>query len=110
MIQIVSMYHGAEAAERAEAEFDRIHIHHERPSDVPRIELDRSLLKADGTIWIVDLLQASGLVDSRGEAKRLIRQGGVRVNEARIDSQDVDVPFESGLLLQVGKRAFVECV
>ena len=108
--EIVQIYHGARAADRAEAEFDRIHIHHERPSDVPRIALDRSLLKDDGTIWIVDLLQASGLVGSRAEAKRLIQQGGVRVNEQKIDSQDVDVPFEGGLLLQVGKRSFVEWV
>jgi len=106
--EIVTMYHSAEAAADAEAEFDRIHIHGERPSDVPQVELDRSLLKGDGTIWIVDLLQASGLVSSRGEAKRLIQQGGVKVNEKKIDSQDLDVPFEPPVLIQVGKRSFAE--
>jgi len=106
--EIVSMYHDAEAAEAAEAEFDRIHIRHERPTDVPQIELDRALLKEDGTIWIIDLLQASGLLGSRGEAKRLIQQGGVKVNEEKVDSQDLDVPFEPPVLVQVGKRAFVE--
>ncbi len=108
--EIVRMYHGAEAAERAEAEFDRVHIHHERPTDVPQIELDRSLLKDDGTIWIIDLLQTSGLVSSRGEAKRLIKQGGVRVNEEKVDSQDLDVPFAPPVLVQVGKRSFAEIV
>ena len=106
--EIVSMYHDAEAAEAAEAEFDRIHIRHERPTDVPQIKLDRALLKEDGTIWIIDLLQASGLVGSRGEAKRLIQQGGVKVNEEKVDSQDLDVPFDPPVLVQVGKRAFVE--
>jgi tyrosyl-tRNA synthetase len=107
---LVGKYHGAEAASAAEAEFDRIHIHHERPSEVERVTLDRSLLKEGGTIRIVDLLQASGLVSSRGEAKRVIQQGGVRVNEERVDSPDADVLFTPPMLVQVGKRSFVELV
>ncbi len=108
--EIVSMYHDSDAANAAEAAFDRIHVHRERPTDVPEVALDRSLLKDDGTIWIVDLLQASGLVGSRGEAKRLIQQGGVKVNEEKVDSQDLDVPFDPPVLVQVGKRSFVELV
>jgi tyrosyl-tRNA synthetase len=107
---LVRMYHGDEAASAAEAEFDKIHIHHERPSDVPRVTLDRTQLKEDGTIWIIDLLQASGLVGSRSEAKRVIQQGGVRVNEERIDSPEADVRFATPTLVQVGKRSFVELV
>jgi len=108
--EIVAMYHSAEAAAAAEGEFDRIHVRHERPSEVPQVELDRSLLKEDGTIWILDLLQVSGLVGSRGEAKRLIQQGGVKVNEEKVDSQDLDVLFDPPVLIQVGKRAFAELV
>ncbi|MFC2077605.1 tyrosine--tRNA ligase [Candidatus Bipolaricaulota bacterium] len=108
--EIVTMYHSAEDAAAAEAEFDRIHVRHERPSEVPQVGLDRSLLKDDGTIWILDLLQASGLVGSRGEAKRLIQQGGVKVSEEKVDSQDFDVPFDPPVLVQVGKRAFAELV
>jgi len=107
---LVSKYHGANAAGTAEEEFDRIHVHHERPSEVERVALDRALLKEGGAIWIVDLLQASGLVSSRGEAKRLIQQGGVRVNDQRIDSPDLDVRFEPPMLVQVGKRWFAELV
>jgi tyrosyl-tRNA synthetase len=106
--EIVGMYHDAAAAESAESEFDRIHVRHERPTEIPQIEFDRSLLKEDGSIWIIDLLQASGLVSSRGEAKRVIAQGGVKVNEERIGSQDLDVPFDPPVLVQVGKRSFVE--
>ena len=108
--EIVTMYHDADAAQAAEAEFDRIHVRHERPSDVPQISLDRTLLKDDGTVWVIDLLQASGLVESRGEAKRLIAQGGVRINEEKIVSADLDVPFDPPLLVQVGKRSFAELV
>ena len=108
--EIVSMYHDTDAAKSAELEFDRIHIHHDRPTDIPQLSLDRALLKDDGTIWVIDLLQASGLVSSRGEAKRLIQQGGVRVNEEKVDSPDLDLPFAAPMLVQVGKRSFVELV
>ncbi len=108
--EIVSMYHDPAAAEAAEEEFDRIHVHRGRPSEIDRIPLDRSLVKDDGTIWIVDLLQASGLVGSRGEAKRLIAQGGVQINDERVASQDLDVPFDPPVLVQVGKRSFAELI
>ncbi|MCX6091403.1 MAG: tyrosine--tRNA ligase [Candidatus Bipolaricaulota bacterium] len=107
---LVLKYHGQDAAVAAEEEFDRIHIQHERPIEVRQLTLDQSLLKEGGTIWIIDLLQASGLVASRSEAKRVIQQGGVRVNEERIESPDVDVPFAPPVLVQVGKRSFVELV
>jgi tyrosyl-tRNA synthetase len=108
--RIVAMYHGDVEAEAAEAEFDRIHVHHERPTEVPQRRLDRSKLKDGSKIWIIDLLEASGLVSSRGEAKRMILQGGVRVGEERVQSADLDLEFLPPLLVQVGKRGFVEMV
>jgi len=107
---IVGMYHSEAEAQEAESEFDCVHVRHERPTDVPQIELDRSLLKEGDVIWVIDLLQASGLVASRGEAKRLIKQGGVKINEEKVDSQDLDIPFAPPILVQVGKRAFAEIV
>ncbi|MFC2106363.1 tyrosine--tRNA ligase [Candidatus Bipolaricaulota bacterium] len=92
-LELVTMYHSAEDAKEAEEEFDRIHIRHERPSEVPQVSLDRSLPKEDHSIWIIDLLAASGLVSSRGEAKRLIQQGGVKINDERVTSPDIDIPF-----------------
>lgn len=106
--ELVAMYHSEEQARAAEDAFDRVHIRHERPSNVQQVSLDRSLLKAGESIWIVDLLQASGLVDSRSQAKRLIQQGGVRIAEERVTSPDIDVTFSPPLLVQVGKRSFVE--
>ena len=77
---------------------------------MPQVTIDRSYVKADGTIWVVDLVAATGLVKSRSAAKRVIAQGGVRINEARVDSVDLDIPFDPPLLVQVGKRSFVEAV
>jgi len=108
--EIVSIYHDKDAAMAAQEEFDRVHIQHERPSEVPQVQIDRTLIKEGGAIWIVDLLQASSLVKSRGEAKRLIAQGGVKINDERISSADLDLPFNPPILIQVGKRAFAEAV
>ena len=108
--ELVTMYHSAEDAAAAEDEFDRIHIRHERPTDVPQVSLDRTLLKEDGDVWIVDLLQGSGLVESRSQAKRLIQQGGVKINDEKVVSIEVNIPFDPPITLQVGKRAFAELI
>lgn len=108
--EIVTMYHSAEDAIAAEDEFDRIHIRHERPTDVPQVSLDQSLLKEDGSVWIIDLLQNSGLVESRSQAKRLIQQGGVKINDEKASSVDMDVPFDPPVMIQIGKRSFVELI
>ncbi len=108
--ELVRMYHGEAEADAAREEFDRVYVRHEQPSDTPRVKIDRALVKEDGTIWILDLLEASGLVRSRGEAKRLIAQGGVRVNEARVEGVDLDLRFTPPLLIQVGKHLFTEAV
>jgi tyrosyl-tRNA synthetase len=108
--ELVTMYHSTEDARAAEEAFDRVHIRHERPESVPQVKLDRSLLKGGGTVWVIDLLQASGLVESRSQAKRMIDQGGVKVGDERVTSPDLDVLFDPPLLLQVGKRSFVELV
>jgi len=109
-LEIVAHYHDEKLALAAQEEFDRIHIQHARPSDVPQVKIDRELLKDGNVIWVISLLQGSGLVKSRSEAKRLITQGGVRVNEERITSPDLELPFEPPMLIQVGKRSFAEAI
>jgi tyrosyl-tRNA synthetase len=107
---IVTQYHDIDAANAAEQEFDRIHIQHERPSEIDKVKIARELLKDGNRIWVITLLEASGLVKSRGEAKRLISQGGVRINNERILSADLEISFDPPMLIQVGKRLFVEAV
>ena len=105
---LVARYHSDDEAVIAEEEFDRIHIRHERPSDVEQRQLEREAVKEDGTVWIVDLLERSGLVASRGEAKRLIKQGGIRIQEQVVTDVNADLVFSPPMLVQVGKRKFVE--
>jgi len=61
-------------------------------------------------VWIIDLLQGSGLVESRSQAKRLIQQGGVKINDEKVLSVDVDIPFDPPVMVQVGKRSFAELI
>jgi tyrosyl-tRNA synthetase len=106
--EIVKLYHGEEAARTATEEFERIFSRGERPQDVPKVAIAQSQLQPEGTIWIVDLLQASGLVSSRSDARRLIDQGAVELDGQKIDSAQTDIQIKSGMLLRVGKHRFVE--
>lgn len=108
--EIVTMYHSADEAIVAQEEFDRVHIRHERPTQIDQVAIDRNLLKDGVRIWVIDLLEGSGLVASRSEAKRLISQGGVRINDERVASVDLELEFTPPLVIQVGKRSFVEAI
>jgi tyrosyl-tRNA synthetase len=98
---IVARSWGEEAADKAEAHFTRVVRRHEAPEDVPEVALP------DGDPVHLPALMVDALgVGSTSEARRLIQQGGVKVNGAPADA--VDVPRErlNGALLQVGKRRF----
>lgn len=103
---IVARYHSQEAADRALEEFERVFARKERPTDIPKLSLDRSALKPDGTIWIVDLI--APLTKSRSEAKRLIEQGAVELDGRKITQFDQSVLVKDGALLRIGKHTFAE--
>jgi len=99
--EIVSIFHGDEAAEEAEAHFRRVFQEGKLPSEMPSYSLK-------GPRSIVDLLVETGMAGSKSEARRLIRQGGVRLNGEKVmDVGRVVLPAEEQVL-QVGKRKFVK--
>jgi hypothetical protein len=83
-----------------EAQFSR----GEMPSEIPEVEIDMH------AIALVDLLVTTQLAVSKGEARRLIEQGGVRINEVKKTDVAEIVPIESGTVVQVGPRKFVKIV
>jgi tyrosyl-tRNA synthetase len=100
---IVSRFHGEAAAQAAEADFDRRFVAHEVPDDVP----DHVVHATDGTVHLPAVV-ADAFGRSRSEARRLIAQGGVRLDGAALGAGDVDLAPErvDGAVLQVGKRQF----
>jgi tyrosyl-tRNA synthetase len=58
----------------------------------------------------VDLMAAAKLVPSKSQARRLIKQGGVRLDGERVESADFAVPARAGAVLRVGKRRFLRLV
>ncbi len=105
---IVSLYHGDDAAVPAEEEFDRIFAKGGLPDEIPEPDV---VLKGrpgeEGGAWIVALLTGAGLTKSNGEARRLIKQGGIRLDGVAVTDVDSKVSLDRPHLLQVGKRRFV---
>lgn len=99
--EIVSIFHGDEAAEQAAKDAGRMH-EGSAPSDAPTFSLSDPM-------GLLDLMVDSGLVRSKGEARRLIKQGGVRLDGEQIRELDYALDPGSGIerVLQVGKRKFL---
>jgi tyrosyl-tRNA synthetase len=99
---VVRRSHGEEAAERAEAHFTRVVREGEAPEDVPEADVPR-----DDPVHLPALLVELFRISSTSEARRLIAQGGVKLEGSVVS--DLDVPRASleGALLQAGKRQFV---
>ena len=100
---IVERFHGADAARRAEEHFDRVHVAREAPDDLE----EASFTAGNGTVHLPALI-AEAFGGSRSEARRMLAQGGVRLDGDPVgpDEQDVDAERLDGAVLQVGKRRF----
>ncbi len=96
--EIVTLYHSIDAADMAENRFKQVFQKKEIPENMPEFKITSSNL--------VDALAISGLVSSKSEARRLIRQGGVKVNGETVNNQDYLLPTEGKQTVKVGKRRF----
>jgi tyrosyl-tRNA synthetase len=103
--RLTDRFHGEGAGAEAEARFDQIHVRGEIPEDVRTVLVQAG---PEGTVHLPALL-ASEFEISSSEARRLIGQGGVRVDGEVVDGDafDVDAAELDGKVLQVGKRRFV---
>jgi tyrosyl-tRNA synthetase len=100
---LVERFHGPEAAEAAEAAFDRVHVQHAIPDDVPEVAVSAT----DAVVHIPGLLAAAFGV-STSEARRALAQGGVRLDGEVLSGEPLDRPADelNGRVLQLGKRRF----
>ncbi len=97
--EIVTIYHGASEAEAAEAEFVKVFQEQGKPDQMKEYKLE------DGQT-VLDVLEAAGLVGSRSEARRMIQQGAVKLDDQKLD--DPHAAFPGKGVLQVGKRRFMQ--
>lgn len=102
--ELITRYHSEEAAENAEHHFDTVFVRKDVPDEIPeyRLTVESSL---------VDVLFESGQVASKGEARRLIRQGAVRLDGTPCEDTDHRLmPEDEGLVIKIGKRRFVRII
>jgi tyrosyl-tRNA synthetase len=99
---IVAQFHGADAARAAEAEFVNVFQKRELPSEMPIFEMKQPMP-------IIDLVVTAGLAPSRSEARRLIIQDGVRLDDELVNKTDALIPAREAVL-RVGRRKFVRLI
>jgi tyrosyl-tRNA synthetase len=105
--EIVSQYHGIEQAKAAEEEFKRMFQQKDLPDEVPEF---RPAEEMKEEVWLPKLMVAAGSAGSTSEARRLIQQGGVKVDGIKVDDPNITISPSNGMIIQVGKRKFFQIV
>ncbi|KFI02469.1 tyrosyl-tRNA synthetase [Bacillus sp. BSC154] len=100
---IVRMYHGAEAAETAEHSFKTVFQENSLPEDIPAVNW-----KGEKKMAIIDMLVKLELLSSKSEARRMIQNGGVRINGEKITDIHANAVIKENMIIQVGKRKFLK--
>ncbi len=103
---IIRDFHTEAEANAAEEEFDRRFVKKQAPDDIDEVRIAAKRYR------IADLVVASGLVETKGEAKRLIEQGGVKIDGEKATASGAEVEMRDGssIVLQVGKLKFARLV
>jgi tyrosyl-tRNA synthetase len=98
---VVELYHGTDAAQKAEQHFDKIIVQ----KDIPD-EMDEVLLEEETSL--VDVIANAGLTKSKGEARRLIKQNAVKLDGAVCNNIEHILTAGEELVIKVGKRRFIK--
>jgi tyrosyl-tRNA synthetase len=102
--ELVKLYYNEETAKSAIEEFDKIFIKKEIPDEIEEFKLNEISIK------IIELLMLTKLTDSKGNARRLIEQGGVSINGEKVEDINYIVDSEKEFILKVGKRKFLKII
>ncbi len=100
--EITKIYHGEKSAEKAEKEFNAVFRQCEPPEKILVVKLQK------GSYDAVDLLIKLNLTKSKSEARRLINEGAVKINNKTIGDFQSIINITAGLVVQIGKRRFVK--
>jgi len=98
--EFITMFYDARQADLAEERFKLVFQKGDLPEDIPEVEI------SGDEIWLPKLLQDIGLVSSTSEGRRMIKQGAVKVDGEKCDSEETTITIRNGMVLQVGKRKY----
>jgi len=101
--ELVALYHNSDAALTAEKEFDSLFIQKDEPDDMPEYKLAEPEK-------LIGIMVKNGMVASNGEGKRMIYQGGVRLDKEKVDDIHSTIEPGNNVVLKVGKRKFLRII
>ena len=104
--KLVEMYHSLESAVEAETEFDNIFVKKGLPDEIEEFNIDPSLKEME----ILDLIVTVGFAPSKGEARRLVAQGGVTIDGEKVSEIKEVIKLDKTKILKVGKRKFIKLI
>jgi tyrosyl-tRNA synthetase len=99
--EIVSIYHGKQKAQRAEKEFNLVFRERKLPSAIKGVKIKEKRIN------ILELLVKTHQATSKSDAKRLVLQGAVKINDILIDDWQRTINIKKGVVIKVGKRKFI---
>lgn len=102
--EFITMYHSAEAAEAAEERFKLVFSKGDIPEDIPEYKV------SEPSVFLPKLLVEAGLVSSASEGRRMIQQGGVKIDGEKIEDDNATIEVKDGSVVQVGKRKFARLI
>jgi len=102
--ELVARFHGTAAANAAAADFVQRFQRRELPTELETF----TWAGQEQTVWICHVMREAGLAKSTSEARRLITQGGVRLDGEKIEDADLQVPTQGEKILQVGRRRIMK--
>lgn len=99
---VVARFIGEEEAKSASEEFIRIFAQKALPDDIPEVVLPAE------EIGLLNLMVQAGLAKSNGEARRLVKQGAVKINDEKVSDERAQITPEDGMIIRSGKRGFAQ--
>ncbi len=114
-LEIVERYWGKEAAIKAKEEFEHVFKEKGLPENVATVYLRLPSIEGRGSVrqdinWLPRIMKDTGLTKSTSEAIRLIKQGGVKLNEKVVTNPDTTLEDKGEYIIKVGKRRFYKIV
>ncbi|MCL2334470.1 MAG: tyrosine--tRNA ligase [Endomicrobia bacterium] len=102
-LQITQRYHGSEEAQKAKEDFENVFAKKDLPQDLEEYKIETPSIK------LSDLIVKASLAQSKNEARRLIEQGGVKIDSQKAES-DFEIKSHQNFIIQVGKRKFKKII